>query len=127
MKENQYWRTDGQIQREEKFMGHLDTLFDIAPNIVLSLIKIQEDKKFSMNQRESMSGVLLEIDSYQIRTDYEKQRSFMPLNQLKQWESSDIRAMNIYVDDADIVTSDIISLDDNMDTDQMDDSDNNGI
>ena len=65
-------------------MGHLDTLFNIAPNIVLSLIKIQEDKEFSVNQRESMSGVLLEIDSYQIRTDYEKQRSFMPLNQLKQ-------------------------------------------
>ena len=74
-----------------------------------------------------MSGVLLEIDSYQIQTDYKKQRSFMLLNQQKQRESSDIRAMNIYADDADIVTLYIISLDDNMDTDQTDDNDMNGI
>ena len=74
-----------------------------------------------------MSGVLLEIDSYQIQTDYKKQRSFMLLNQQKQRESSDICTMNTYADDTDIVTLYIISLDDNMDTDEADDSDKNGI
>ena len=57
-KKNQYRRTDGQIQREEK-LDHLDTLFDIAPNDAMSLIKIEEDTDFLINQSESMIGVNL--------------------------------------------------------------------
>ena len=72
-----------------------------------------------------MSGVPFAIDSYQIQTDYEKQRSFMLLNKQRQREST--AAMIIYADDADIITSDIIYLYDNMDTDQTDDSDKNRI
>ena len=43
----------------------------------MSLIKIQEDKDFLVNQRESMSGVMLGIDAHQIQQDHEKQRSLM--------------------------------------------------
>ena len=55
----------------------------------------------------------------------------MLLNQPKQREPSDLRALNTYANNADISTSDdnisIIYLGDNMDTDQTDDSDKNGI
>ena len=55
----------------------------------------------------------------------------MLLNQQKQQESSDIRALNTYANVAEIITSDdninIIYLGDNMDTDQTDASDKNGI
>ena len=52
--------------------------------------------------------------------------SFELLNQQKQRESSDMHTLKIYVDDGDINTSennmDIISLNNNMDVDQTDDS-----
>ena len=98
---------------------------------LFSLIKIREDKDFLVNQRESMIGVMLGSDSYQIQHHHEKQRSFMLLNQQKQRESSDLCALNTHADDANIITSDdninIIYLGDNMDTVQTDDSDKNGI
>ena len=55
-------KTDTQIRKESDFLSEIDKLFDIAHADALSLIKIEEDKDFLLNQRSGRKGYIGSLD-----------------------------------------------------------------
>ena len=55
-------KTDAQIRKESDFLSEIDKLFDIAHADALSLIKIEEDKDFLLNQRSGRKGYIGSLD-----------------------------------------------------------------
>ena len=56
-------RSDTQIRKENEFLIETDKLFDIAHADALSLIKIEEDKDFLMDQRGKRIGYIAGMGS----------------------------------------------------------------
>lgn len=64
LKKNANRQTATQRSNEEKFMETMDDLFDIAHADALSMIKIEEDRKFLLSQREKgRSGSMTSVDT----------------------------------------------------------------
>lgn len=62
-------RSGVQIQKEEAFISSLNSLFDIAHQDAMQMIKIQEDKDFLIFQRQGLQGSMVGVDVTQWKKD----------------------------------------------------------
>lgn len=62
MKKNKSRPSEAQRERERKFVRKVHELFDIAHANVMTMIKLEEDRKFLIDQRSERNMIMTTLD-----------------------------------------------------------------